>query len=80
MAPVAMGASKVQTTVHTTHIFVVGREWGSHIATSNLRMMARRRRPSSRAPSLETDMSQAQPQYSEAEANYGTDLLNLMAA
>jgi len=29
---------------------------------------------------LETDMSQAQAQYSEAEANYGTDLLNLMVA
>ena len=43
-------------------------------------MMARRRRPSSRAPSLETEMSQAQSHYSEAEANYGTDLLNLVAA
>ena len=43
-------------------------------------MMARRRRPSSRASRLETEMSQAQPHYSEAEANYGTDLLNLVAA
>ena len=43
-------------------------------------MMARRRRRSSRASSLETDMSQAQAQYSEAKANDGTDLLNLMVA
>ena len=43
-------------------------------------MMARRRRPSSMASSLETDMSQAQLQYSEAEANCGKDLLNLVVA
>jgi len=41
-------------------------------------MMARRRRPSSRASRLETEMSQAQEEFREAEANCGKDLLNLM--